>query len=87
MKGLFWISNCLRMKDQQLDFIAILETKRNYFLASELAHFCTNRNYSWNWSPTKGCSGGILLGVNSDNVDVQSVHLGSFQRVVQEVFF
>jgi exonuclease III len=89
MKGLFWNSNGLRdqakfrflfdsSKDQQLDFIAILETKRKDFLASELAHFCANKKYSWNWSPTKGRSGGILLGINSDNFDVQSVHLGSF---------
>jgi hypothetical protein len=59
MKGLFWSSNGLRdwakfrflfdsSKDQQLYFIAILETKRNNFLALELAHFCANGNYSWN---------------------------------------
>jgi hypothetical protein len=29
-------------KEQQLDFIAILETKRNNFTTAELAHFCAN---------------------------------------------
>jgi hypothetical protein len=70
-------------KDQQLDFIAILETKRNDFTASELAHFCANKNYPWNWSPTRGRSGGILLGANLDNFDVQSVCLGSFHVKLQ----
>jgi exonuclease III len=65
MKGLLWNSNGQRdqakfqflfdsSKEQQLDFIAILETKRNDFTTSELAHFCANKNYSWNWSPTWG---------------------------------
>jgi hypothetical protein len=62
-------------KENQLDFIAILETKRYDFT---LAHFCANKNYTWNWSPTRGCSGGILLGVNIDNFDIQSVALGNF---------
>jgi exonuclease III len=89
MKGVFWNSNGLRdqakvrflfdlTKEHQLDFIAILETKRKDFTASELAHFCANKNYSWNWSPTRGRSGGILLGVNIENFDVQSVVLGNF---------
>jgi hypothetical protein len=78
---LFWNSNDLRdqakfrflfdsSKDQQPYFIAILETKRNDFTASELAHFCANKNYSWNWSSTRGHSEGILLGANLDNFDV-----------------
>jgi hypothetical protein len=89
MKGMFWNSNGLRdqakfrflfdtIKENQLDFIALLETKRNDFTMSELAHFCANKNYTWNWSPTRGHSEGILLGVNIDNFDVQSVALGNF---------
>jgi hypothetical protein len=63
---------------EHLDFIAILETKRNDFTAPELAHFCTNKNYSWNWALTRGRSGGILLGVNLDIFDVQCVVLSNF---------
>jgi exonuclease III len=65
-------------KENQLDFIAIMETKRNNFTVSELAHFCANKNYTWNWSPTRGRSGGIILGVNIENFDVQGVALGNF---------
>jgi exonuclease III len=89
MKGMFWNSNGLRdqakfrflfdtTKENQLDFVAIMETKRNNFTVSELAHFHANKNYTWNWSPTRGRSGGILLGVNIENFDVQGVVLGNF---------
>jgi exonuclease III len=89
MKGMFWNSNGLRdqakfrflfdtTKENHLDFIAILETKRNDFTVAELAHFCANKGFTWNWSPTRGHSGGILLGVNSKNFDIQSVELGNF---------
>jgi exonuclease III len=77
MKGVFWNSNGLRdqakfrflfdsTKEHNLDFIAILETKRKDFITAELAHFCANKIFSWNWSPTRGCAGGILLGINVD---------------------
>jgi exonuclease III len=89
MRGVFWNNNGLRdqakfrflfdsTKEHQLDFIAILETKRKDFTALELAHFSANKNYSWNWSPTRGHSGGILLDVNIEIFDIQSVVLGNF---------
>jgi exonuclease III len=57
MKEIFWNSNGLRdqakfgfvfdsAKEYQLDFIAILETKRNDFTTAELTHFCANKNFS-----------------------------------------
>jgi hypothetical protein len=53
MKGIFCNSNGLRdqakfgflfdsTKEHNLDFIAILETKRNDFNTSEVSHFCAN---------------------------------------------
>jgi hypothetical protein len=58
MKGIFWNSNGLRdqakprflfdsMKEYQLDFIAILESKRADFNPSELAHMCANKDFTW----------------------------------------
>jgi exonuclease III len=89
MKEIFWNSNGLRdqakfrflfdaAKEHQLDFIAILETKRNDFTTAELTHFCANKNFSWNWSPTRGRAGGILLGINLEMFIVQNVVLGDF---------
>jgi hypothetical protein len=59
MKWLFWNNNGLRdhakprflfdsTTEYQLDFIAILESKRLDFSPHELAHFCANKDYSWN---------------------------------------
>jgi exonuclease III len=89
MKGLFWNSNCLRdqakprflfdsVKEYNLDFIAILESKRSDFYPHELAHFCANKNYSWNWTPPRVCSGGILVGLNIEKFTVQNIVRSNF---------
>jgi exonuclease III len=65
MKGLFWNSNGLRdqakhkllfdmTQEQQLDFIAFLETKRTDFNTLELDHLCANKNFFWSWNPPRG---------------------------------
>jgi hypothetical protein len=61
------------VKEYQLDFIAILETKRADFNTSELAHMCANKNFTWSWTPPKGGSGGILVGVSLDKFQVQQI--------------
>jgi exonuclease III len=65
-------------KEQQLDFIAILETKKQDFSISELAHLCANKDFSWRWPPPNGRSGGILMGVNSEKFVVQNSVHGNF---------
>jgi hypothetical protein len=37
-----------------------------------LAHFCANKDYSWNWTPPRGWSGGILVGLNLEKFIVQN---------------
>jgi exonuclease III len=89
IKGGFWNSNGLRdqakprflfdtTKEQQLDFIALLETKRSEFNANELSHFCANKIFIWEWSPPNGRSGGILVGFNQDKFDVLHILHGDF---------
>jgi exonuclease III len=89
----FWNSNGFReqakfrflfdsTKEHNLDIIAVLETKRNDYNTPELAHFCANRNFSRNWSPTRGRAGGILLGINMEKFDVQGVVLNDFYTKV-----
>jgi hypothetical protein len=54
MKGVFWNSNGLRdpskhrflfetTREKHLDFIAILESKRNEFNTQELSHLCAGK--------------------------------------------
>jgi exonuclease III len=89
MKGFFWKCNGMRdpakprflfesVTEHQLDFVALLETKRNDFNLSELAHFCANKFFLWDWTPPKGRSGGILVGVNKDKIDVLDIKHGNF---------
>jgi exonuclease III len=64
MKGLFWNSNGLRdhakpqllcdlTKEQELDFIAILEIKKSDFTPTVLTHFCANKFFLWSWGASK----------------------------------
>jgi exonuclease III len=89
MKGVFWNSNGLRdlakhiflfeiMRENHLDFIAILESKRNEFTMQELSHFCAGKNYSWSWTAPRGRSGGILLKMNLDCFNIDQIIHGNF---------
>ena len=89
MKGVFWNSRGLRdlakyrflseiSKEESLDFIALLETRRKHFSDICLDTFCGGRQFFWHWSEPRGRSGGILLGINLDVFDIGSVVEGDF---------
>jgi hypothetical protein len=89
MRGLFWNSNGLRdqvkprflfdsTREHKLDFIAIIESKRKYVNPQELAHLCANKNFSWYWTPPRGNSAGILVGVDLDKFQIQNIVRGNF---------
>jgi hypothetical protein len=48
--------------DQNLDFLAILETGRHDFTVSFLNHLSGGINFVWHSHPPRGRSGGILYG-------------------------
>jgi hypothetical protein len=86
---MFWSSNSLgdqakprflfdSMVEHQLDFIALLETKKSNFNLNELAHFCANKNFIWDWTPPNGRSGEILVGLNKDMIEVLDIIHGNF---------
>jgi hypothetical protein len=89
MKGLFSNSRGLSdlakskflndtVKEQSLDFVALLETSKKDFSQSVLTKFCNGRNFLWHWTQPHGRSGGILLGVNLDTFDIGSIEEGDF---------
>jgi hypothetical protein len=92
MKEIFWNNKGLcdqakprflydLVKENQLDFIAILESKKSDFTQPELVHFCANKFFYWQWTLPKGRSGGILLGVNMDKVCVlECIHDNFFLK-------
>jgi hypothetical protein len=65
-------------KEQDLVFIAPLETGRKDFSQDTLDNFSGGRNYVWHWMAPCGRSGGILMGVNLDVLDVGSIEDGEF---------
>jgi mannosylglycoprotein endo-beta-mannosidase len=89
MKGIFWNSRGLSdlaktrflretSEEQDLAFIALLETGKKDFSQDTLDNFSGGRNFVWHWTAPRGRSGGILLGVNLDVMDVGSIDDGEF---------
>jgi len=89
MRGIFWNSRGLRdlakqnflhdlSLEKNLDFIALLETYRRDFSDELLNSFCGNREFTWQWNPPNGRSGGILVGFNSQNFILQNQFHGEF---------
>jgi hypothetical protein len=73
MKGVFWNSRGLSdlaktrflgdlSKEQNLEFIALLETCKNDFSQETLDSFSGGRNFLWHWTRPHGRSGGIQVG-------------------------
>ena len=88
MKGSFWNSDGFRdsakhffvhetIRDLKLDFFAIIETARENFSAPFLNHLAGGLDYVWYCLPPQGRSGGILVGLNRETLQVQKVVNGS----------
>jgi exonuclease III len=56
---------------ENLDFIGIQETKKHDFSDKCLADLGRRKEFCWNWLPSTGSAGGILLGFNSDIFEVE----------------
>lgn len=55
-----------RMKDNHVDFVGIIETKKDSYSPGFLKSITTRNNFSWCSLPASGSAGGILVGANSD---------------------
>jgi exonuclease III len=66
------------IREYALDFIALQETGRSNFAIPFLNLLDGPFNFSWFCLPPQGRSGGILVGVNSDTLDVLKVTTGDF---------
>jgi hypothetical protein len=54
------------MKDNYVDFVGIIETKKDSYSPGFLKSLTTRNNFSWCSLPANGSAGGILVGANSD---------------------
>lgn len=89
MKILFWnvrgLGNSARrgllkemIKLRDIDIVGLQETKRENFSNRELNSFQGSKTFSWAWKTSRGASGGILLGVNTDKVELIRNHVGAY---------
>jgi hypothetical protein len=66
------------IRDHRLDFIALLETGRSNFAVLFLQNLAAGFNFTWFCLPPQGRSGGILVGINSETLEVMQVASGDF---------
>ena len=89
MNGMFAISRGLGdlakylhfagcVRDHNLDFLAISETGRREFSQSLLNRLSGGIEFDWYSRPPHGRSGGILLGIRTDTMEVLDVTDGDF---------
>ena len=81
MKGIFWNSRGLvdlakkrfmaeASAEDKLDFIALFETGRDNFTSQFLGSLTGGIDFDWHCLPPRGRSGGILLGVKCESLEV-----------------
>jgi exonuclease III len=89
IKGLNWNSEGFKdtakhlfvkeaIREHRLDFIALLETGRSNFSITFLNQLAAGFKYTWFCLPPHGRSGGILVGINSDTLQVLKVSNGDY---------
>ena len=89
MNGMFLNSRGLRdlakhvriadfIRDQSLDFVGISETGKQDFSSSLLNRISGGVDFTWISRPPHGRSGGLLLGVRKDTMDVLTSSDGDF---------
>ena len=71
-------ADCIR--EHKLDFLAISETGRRDFPVSLLNRLSGGIDFTWVSRPPRGRSGGILLGVRSESMEVLACSDGEIGR-------
>lgn len=61
-----------------MDIIGVQETIKKYFYDQELKGYTEGQPFFWDWIPTQGHSGGILLGIKDDRLEIEGWHKGRF---------
>ena len=62
---------------EKVDIIGMQETIKHTFTRQELETISVG-NFTWNWLPARGHSGGILVGVKLDDKEVEDWFVGDF---------
>lgn len=63
---------------EDLDLVGIQETIKRDFSDRELKETVGNKDFSWFWSPARGHSGGLLVGIDIEDLKVEDILYGTF---------
>jgi hypothetical protein len=63
-----WLN--IYINDHNLDFVAISETRRRDFSQTLLDRLSGGLEFEWTSQPPRGWSGGIVLGVRADTMEI-----------------
>jgi hypothetical protein len=66
------------IKEQNLDVVAAMETGKKDMSRANLIRLSGGADYVWHCLPPRGRSGGILLGINSEVLDLTTIVEGEF---------
>ena len=58
--------------NEKVDIVGLQETVKHDFADHELCELAGGANFTWFWLAAKGKSGGILLGVKVDSLEVEN---------------
>ena len=89
LKGMTWNSEGFKdpgkhlfvkesIREHKLDFIALLETGRSNFSVPFLKSLAAGKEFTWFCLPPHGRSGGILVGINTETLQIKNVITGDF---------
>lgn len=89
MKGLFWNIRGMGgvekighlqdlIREHKFDFLGILETIKHDFSAEMLQKLSVGRGMVWKWMPATGRSGGILVGIDSEKLNIIGEVIGRY---------
>jgi hypothetical protein len=66
------------VKSNHLDFVGVIETKKEVFPVGFLESLDSPGSFCWHYLPAKGTTGGILVGVRFDFGSVSYVEMANF---------
>ena len=68
---------------EELDIVALQETIKQDFEDGELREMARNKDFSWHWTPARGHSGGMILGIRNDDLEIKLVEMTSYFLAAQ----
>jgi exonuclease III len=64
--------------EEELDGIGLQETMRAYFTQKDMSESAGSIQFRWVWCGAKGHSGGILMGVREEVLEVEEQEVGEY---------